>query len=225
MLYSKAKLPSINCAKTVEKRDFTPQAHSNTEVPIQENWLYCTKSKKTNGVKADEAFKVSDHSPEWFKTSRDFKNPSKEETITVFSRLSGWIYVPAESKNRKHRLGKTGPISGEPNNNIQTVSNLAPVWMQRESKSLEKKINFKNFQPPNIIRQEPKRMILVDDQTPEKSIFSFGDFRHNIRTKDEVDIYNKTASDQPKKFLDWKEDISKQRYDKDITGKIGTRNK
>ena len=103
------------------------------------------------------------------------------------------------------------------------MSSLAPVWMQNDQKNMKTASKFKNFKPPNILREEQKRMILVDNQIPEKSIFSIGDFRHDIRTKEEVESYNKTAGILPKKFLDWTEDVSKQKYDKPITEKIGSR--
>ena len=66
-------------------------------------------------------------------------------------------------------------------------------------------------------------MILVDGNFPEKSIFSIGDFRHDIRTADEVSVYNQTATNQPKQFLNWKEDVNRQNYDKPVTEKIGSR--
>lgn len=213
-------MPSIACAKTVDKKDFTPQTNIPTEVPLSENWLYCTRSKPYT-VKPEETFRVSDQSPDWFRSSKSNDKSLKDDTVTLFSRLSGWIYVSGESRNRKHRLGKHEPLKESEKYN-QNVSNLAPVWMQRESPSLPDN-KLKAVKPPPNLRQEQKRMIIVDDQLPEKSIFSIGDFRHDIRTSDEVATYNRTALNQPKKFLDWKEDTAKQSYDKPVSDKVGSR--
>ena len=191
-------------------------------MPLNENWLYLTKPQRTS-VRPEETFKVSEKSPEWFKSPNPNADFSKEGTITLFSRLSGWIYVSGESRNRKHRLGKREVSCESGKGSIQDVSNLAPGWMQRENASVERSVKFKNFKPPAVLRQERKRMILVDQDQPEKSIFSIGDFRHDIRTSEEVLLYNQGASNMPKSFYGWKEDMSKQGYDKPITEKIGAR--
>ena len=66
-------------------------------------------------------------------------------------------------------------------------------------------------------------MILVEDSQPEKSLYSLGDFRHDVRTLDEVQRFNQDAHARPKNFFEWKEEVGKQRYDKPITDKIGAR--
>lgn len=95
--------------------------------------------------------------------------------------------------------------------------------MQRESASSVPVNHGRNFKPPPFLRGEQKRMILVQDNQPEKSLFSLGDFRHDLRTTDEVNTYNQTAVAQPKNFFEWKEDVGKQRFDKPVTEKIGVR--
>ena len=94
--------------------------------------------------------------------------------------------------------------------------------MQRESNSVPPS-KLKNMKPPPFLRQEQKRMILVEDSQPEKSLYSLGDFRHDVRTLDEVQRFNQDAHARPKNFFEWKEEVGKQRYDKPITDKIGAR--
>lgn len=204
------------------KQEFQAKDSQFSEVPVKENWLYCTKPQKYS-VRAEDTFKVSEKSPEWFKGPGKAETARDEGTITVFSRLSGWIYVSAESRNRKHRLGKSSPFVTDDKFSLQNVSGLAPAWMQRENTGVATHTKFKNFKPPSTLRQEGKRMILVDEEQPGKSIFSIGDFRHDIRTMEEVNLYNQMALNQPKEYFAWKEDPKKQSYDKPVTEKIGSR--
>jgi hypothetical protein len=173
-------------------------------------------------VKAEDTFKVTDQTPDWFKLPKSSESTSKDQTLTVFSRLSGWIYVSAQSRNRKHRLGRTGPFKEGEKANFQNVSSLAPNWMQIESNSVPPN-HMKNMKPPPFLRQEQKRMILVEENQPEKSLFSLGDFRHDVRTLDEVNTFNRAALPRPKNFFEWKEDVSRQKYDKPLTEKVGAR--
>ena len=68
-------------------------------------------------------------------------------------------------------------------------------------------------------------MVLVDKNTnnpkdtlnnPNKSIYSIGDFRHNLVLKEDADKYSSTVSQLPKSFLAW-DDGKKfnQKYKKD----------
>jgi hypothetical protein len=45
---------------------------------------------------------------------------------------------------------------------------------------------------------EPKK-----ENKPNKSIFSIMDYRHDIRLKEEADVYSSRVSQEPKKFFDW----------------------
>ena len=38
---------------------------------------------------------------------------------------------------------------------------------------------------------------------PKRSIFSYGDFRNNVLTKEQMEFYNSKVSQTPKKFFDW----------------------
>jgi len=68
-------------------------------------------------------------------------------------------------------------------------------------------------------------VVLVDKNTnnpkdtlnnPNKSIYSIGDFRHNLVLKEDADKYSSTVSQLPKSFLAW-DDGKKfnQKYKKD----------
>lgn len=54
-------------------------------------------------------------------------------------------------------------------------------------------------------------MVLVDkninpvknSQNENKSIFSIGDYRHNLAQKSEADFYSADVSKQPKSFFSW----------------------
>ena len=68
------------------------------------------------------------------------------------------------------------------------------------------------------IRQKAKEMVAYVDKdinpkklnpinchlnNPLKSVFSLGDFRHNIRIKSNVSFYGNQISQKPKQFFDW----------------------
>ena len=38
---------------------------------------------------------------------------------------------------------------------------------------------------------------------PQRSIFSYMDFRHNVVTKEQAEYYGSLVSQSPKKFFDW----------------------
>jgi hypothetical protein len=47
-------------------------------------------------------------------------------------------------------------------------------------------------------------MILVDKtKNNNKSIFSIGDYRHNVPRKEEADFYSQHVSKEPKIFFGW----------------------
>lgn len=60
----------------------------------------------------------------------------------------------------------------------------------------------------------------MDANPPQRSQFSIGDFRHNVRTSEEAQLYMTTAASEPKNFLSWPE-APNQRFDKPVTKKIG----
>ena len=60
----------------------------------------------------------------------------------------------------------------------------------------------------------------MDAQPPLRSQFSLGDFRHNVRTEEEAQLYMKAAEPRSKEFLHWKEGPN-QKYDKPVAKKVG----
>ena len=209
------------CARTVQRElySLSAQGNYNQDTPVEENWLYLSKPKpkiKTH----DNNQENSPERPEWFKVNKRSENKQKEESeIEILSKIWGWIYVSPKSKNRKHRLG-VQRSQDDKELNLQNVSNLAPKWMQRRSQ-ITPMNQFTSILPPPTLRKEPKRMFLFDNLQPEKSIYSVGDFKHNVITKEEAIKNNEGLSYKPKIFFEWKEEINKQGYDKPITSKIG----
>ena len=82
---------------------------------------------------------------------------------------------------------------------------------------------FKNVLGPVNLRQEKKRVFLIEKEQPKKSLFSFGDFRHNVATAEEANHYSSGLLEVPSRLIEWKEDVANQRYDKPVTSKIGSR--
>ena len=51
------------------------------------------------------------------------------------------------------------------------------------------------------MRTNKKMMHVFDAKQPKKSVFSIGDFRHNVVTAEEAEYYSKEVSSKPKKFI------------------------
>ena len=103
---------------------------------------------------------------------------------------------------------------------------MAPNWMQTEGKRDEERFNLFKAVSTNggNYRIQKNRTILNDKEDPPRSIFNTGSVRHNIIDDPEIALYNsvKNFSRQPVRLIEWKEDSSKQPYDKKkITSKIG----
>ena len=79
------------------------------------------------------------------------------------------------------------------------------------------------------IKQKAKKLIVFVDKelnpskiktvnyNPVRSVFNYGDFRNNVLTKKEKDIYDAKVSQKPRKFFDW--DDGKRynpKYKKDV---------
>ena len=94
--------------------------------------------------------------------------------------------------------------------------------MQTEAQR-NKETGYVNVVPPNNLRKEQKRIFLVEKDQPKKSVLSFGDFRHNVMTREEAYKYSDGLLDKPSRFIEWREDVSKQKFDKPVAAKIGAR--
>lgn len=166
--------------------------------------------------------------PEWFSipTNGDVtKAPGYDGTITLLSGINGWITVTPKAKDRSRRIGRHGPFDqSKKKYDLHTVSDLTPSWMQIQSKhpasdpfvKMGGTAGLREVTP----RQGQKRIFLMDAKQPLRSQFSIGDFRHNVRTSEEAQMYMSAAVPQPKDFLGWKEGPN-QRFDKPVTKKVG----
>ena len=148
----------------------------------------------------------------------------KEDTIKVFSRYQNWITVSTQNPDRRKALEKIKILKKD------VTSKLMPKWMElkhRENRHNDEKFKLVEYNYP--LRQKPnKMMIYVDkdinykrlkpiDDNPNKSVFNFGDFRHDVMTKNESQYYGSKVSQLPKKFFDW--DDGKKfnpKYKKDV---------
>ena len=178
-----------------------------------------------------DVFGYSEDGPDWFRVQESslvkdhkFENSQGYDgTMTVLSRISGWIIVSPESRNRQKRLGRYGPFDkSRKGYNFQNVSDLAPAWMQNEFNRNENTA-FKNQIAPINVRKEQKRVFLIEKEPTPKSVFSYGDYRHDVLTADEAKNYSSGLLEAPHRFIEWKEESNKQRFDKPVTGKIGAR--
>ena len=221
------------CAKTVTSGVYSrlPEVKSTHSIPLSESWLYPTRLQPIPKNPSKDAFEYSEDGPEWFKI-KDSKLVKEHEieqsqgfdgTVTILSRISGWITVSPNSRNRQKRLGRYGPFDkSKKGNNYQNVSDLAPAWMQTEAQRHED-TPFKNTIAPANVRKEQKRVFLFEKEQTPKSVFSYGDFRHNVSTAEEAKQYSSGLLQSPSRLIEWKEDIDKQRFDKPITSKVGSR--
>ena len=141
----------------------------------------------------------------------------KDGTLFVVSRNQGWITVQKD-KNRKRPVEKYG-VSGD----ATKTSFLTPSWMQigfpKNSSDPMQRV-----QPSGMnLRGETNRTFLIDRKQPDKSIWAFGDFRHNVHSKELAEKYNHQANSiGVVRMMEWKEQPTMQRFDKPVAGKIGS---
>ena len=174
---------------------------------------------------ANSRTKVSNDAPEWFDVCPDWKikkfeeeMAKKNDTISVFSRYQNWITVTPKNKDRRHALEKVKAT------NMEESSNIMPKWMVSNHKGKLNE-NFKRVEYYPIKQKAKGLMVWVDKDindkkninNPEKSIFSYMDFRNNVVTKKDADYYGGMVPQVPKKFFDW--DDGKRfnpKYKKDV---------
>ena len=222
-------------SKTVPLSDYeglslTVQEPRVIPSPLDENWLYMSHSHHLATNPCRNRSSISDSTPDWFKISEtpSVKNHSIENSIgfdgavTVLSRISGWMTVSPSSRNRAKRLARHFPFDKTKKGpEMQNNSDLAPIWMQSKYPRNQPE-QFKVSLPHPCQRKERKRLILVEKEQEKKSVFSFGDFRHNVMTKEEVKEFEKGLKLEASNLIKWNEDLIKQRYDKKLSGKIGS---
>ena len=147
---------------------------------------------------------------------------NNEDTINIFSKHQNWITVSPKTMDRNHPLEKSKA------ENMEVTSKIMPKWMEIKHKNIKKRENFKLEEYIPIKQKAKKLIVLVDkdlnpskiksiDFNPARSVFTYGDFRNNVLTKKEKDLYDNKVSQKPRKFFDW-DDGKKYvpKYKKDI---------
>lgn len=137
------------------------------------------------------------------------------------SKHNNWITISTKTRNRNLPLEKIKTKSKDES------SKIIPKWMEIKYKEKEKE-NFRVV-PYYPIKQKAKGLTVLVDKNlnppknkytlynPEKSIFSFGDFRNNVVSEEERKFNDDKVSKLPKKFFDW--DDGKKfnpKYKKDV---------
>ena len=168
--------------------------------------------------------------PKWFNIVPDWKAKlfkeelvKKEDTITVFSKNYNWLTVTPRKQDRRKALEKIKIID------MEVTSKLMPKWMEIKHKGEKSADIFKSVEYRNPLKQNQKSFMAFVDKdlndrklnqikyNPNKSVFNFGDFRHDVMTHDESIKYGSLVSQLPRKFFDW--DDGKKfnpKYKKDI---------
>ena len=162
--------------------------------------------------------------PEW--KAKLFKDEisNKEDTIKVFSRYQNWITVDSRNLDRRKALEKIKILKKD------VTSKLMPKWMEikdREKKNNDDKFKLVEYNKP--LRQKASKLMAYVDKdinpnrlkpilyNPNKSVFNFMDFRHDLMSEKDTKYYGAKVSQFPKKFFDW--DDGKKfnpKYKKDI---------
>lgn len=175
--------------------------------------------------------KISKDTPSWFNVCPEWKKKQfddyltrNEDTMRVLSKHQNWITINTKSRNRNK------PLERMKIENMEKTSKIMPKWMETKfSKSQGKgKENFKLIEYYPIKQKCKKQMAYVDkvlnppknkhfDYFGERSVFSYGDFRHNVLTEKERKFCDGTVSNLPKKFFDWDDGKTfNPKYKKDI---------
>ena len=105
-----------------------------------------------------------------------------------------------------------------------------PKWMEikgRNNKNEDNKFKLVEYNYP--LRQKATKMMTYIDKdinpsrlkpikyNPNKSVFSFGDFRHDVTSQKEAKLYGLQVSQLPKKFFNWDDGKKfKSKYKKDV---------
>ena len=111
---------------------------------------------------------------------------------------------------------------------MEVTSKIMPKWMEINHKNVKKNEDFKKAEYIPIKQKAKRLVVFVDkelnpsrlksvDFDPSRSVFNYGDFRNNVLSKKEKDLYDNKVSQKPRKFFDW--DDGKRynpRYKKDI---------
>ena len=142
--------------------------------------------------------------PDWkIKQYRDYIGKN-EDTINILSKHQNWITTSPLTNDRRH------PFEKQKVSNTGT-SKIMPKWMEMKFKNVKREENLKSVEYYPIRQKCKKQMVFVDkdlnpkknkvlDYDKNKSVFSFGDFRNNVR-KNQVLNCRKIKQRQEKKKL------------------------
>ena len=158
--------------------------------------------------------KNSSNAPDWFHVMPEWKIKQfkdyiakNEDTINILSKHQNWITTSPLTNDRRH------PFEKQKASNIGT-SKIMPKWMEIKFKNNKKEENLKSIEYYPIRQKCKKQMVFVDkelnpkkikalDFNKNKSIFSYGDFRNNVITKEQHIYYDSKVSQSPKLFFNW----------------------
>lgn len=127
--------------KDFEQRRDSETGSAPPTLSLSENWLYSTKPKPLQKDLLHSIYDASGDAPDWFqlnssklvKAADITKAPGFDGTISLLSRISGWVTVTPKTKNRAKRLGRYGPFGkSTKGQTLREVSDLAPDWMQSQ---------------------------------------------------------------------------------------------
>ncbi|CDW91057.1 UNKNOWN [Stylonychia lemnae] len=238
----KSSIEGIPMAKQIDRNSFMSQRRkdyngsdqmrmSNNGRQIFEKILQVTKDE--NDYYNNQKVLTKDQSaatlykrqiPEYF---RVLENPKNQKTledssvdgmVSIISKNQGWITVSPSHLDRKNPVEKQSSLAGE----STKTSILTPSWMKIDYSNSPYSDPLKGTIQKNGVRQENYRTFLTEKEQPQKSVFSIGGFRHNVATKEQTEK-NQAPTNEPNRFIEWKEDPPKQRYDDArITNKIGS---
>lgn len=112
---------------------------------IEPNDFHITVGKRSKQVlyspPSVDATATSHDAPKWFAvpaTGDVTKAPGYDGTLTLLSRINGWITVTPKAKDRSRRVGRHGPFDqSKKKYDLHTVSDLTPAWMQTQGKRPE----------------------------------------------------------------------------------------
>ncbi|TNV83543.1 hypothetical protein FGO68_gene10619 [Halteria grandinella] len=166
----------------------------------------CLMNGSDENSKSLYQFTVPDYLRPLDKHQRNGTTHATEDnkTVTVISRINGWITVDAKTLNRQDALEK------RPKGDVKKPSLMAPQWMQTTGVRDEKRYNAFKVASTNAVggamRIEKNRVILTDKEDLPKSLFNAGSVRHNfIQAPEQVYKTARNITEKPVRLIEWTE--------------------
>ena len=221
----------------IDPNDYTKQQLKPNYLYFDKNRNQMLKNRKWStkffdNKKNKTCHKISKEAPEWFNILPDWKIEQfnnylakNEDTINIISKHQSWITVSPRTKDRKRPLEK---MKAE---NMEVTSKIMPKWMEIIHKNEKNVENLKSVEYYPIRQKCKKLMVFVDKElnfpkdklteyNPNKSVFSYLDFRNNVVTKKEHEFYDKKVNRMPKRLLEWDDGtVFDPKYKRDVKKK------